>query len=77
MKVKFATTWNECEAIIQKHGHDMTVESAMYSENLNGINRNNEVRKSGETILHKICHPRHVQTQHLKFLLQCAQDHIR
>ena len=23
MKVKFATTWNECEAIIQKHWYDM------------------------------------------------------
>ena len=45
----------------------MTAESVMYSENLNGINWNNEVRKSGETILHKICHPRHVQTQHLNF----------
>ena len=45
MKVKFATTWNECEAIIKKHGHDMTAESAMYSENLNGINWNYEVKK--------------------------------
>ena len=25
MKVKFATTWNEREAIIQKHGYDMIV----------------------------------------------------
>ena len=33
--------------------------------------------ESGETILHQICHSRHVQTHHLRFLLQCVQEHIR
>ena len=31
MKVKFATTWNEHEAIIQKHGYDMIAGTTMYS----------------------------------------------
>ena len=53
--MKFATTWNECEAIIQKHGYDMIAGTTMYSENLISINRNKAVRKSGETILHQIC----------------------
>ena len=45
MKVKFATTWNECEAIIQKHGYDMIAGTTMYSENLIGIKLNIPVRK--------------------------------
>ena len=45
MKVKFATTWNECEAIIQKHGYDMIAGTTMYSENLIGIKLNTPVRK--------------------------------
>ena len=45
MKVKFATTWNECEAIIQKHGYDMIIGTTMYSENLIGIKLNTSVRK--------------------------------
>ena len=45
MKVKFATTWNEREAIIQKHGYDMIVETTMYSENLISIKLNTPVRK--------------------------------
>ena len=31
MKVKFATTWNKREAIIQKHGYDMIAGTTMYS----------------------------------------------
>ena len=45
MKVKFATTWNEREAIIQKHGYDMIAGTTMYSENLIGIKLNTPVRK--------------------------------
>ena len=45
MKVKFATTWNEREAIIQKRGYDMIVGTTMYSENLIGIKLNTPVRK--------------------------------
>ena len=45
MKVKFATTWNEREAIIQKHGYDMIVGTTMYSENLIGIKLNTLLRK--------------------------------
>ena len=45
MKVKFATTWNECEAIIQNHGYDMIVGTIMYFENLIGIKLNTPVRK--------------------------------
>ena len=46
MKVKFATIWNEREAIIrQKQGYFMIVENAMYSENLIGIKLNTPVRK--------------------------------
>ena len=45
MKVKFTTTWNEREAIIQKHGYDMIVGTTMYSENLIGIKLNTPVRK--------------------------------
>ena len=46
MKVKFATTWNEHEAIIQKHGYDMIAGTTMYSENLIGIKLNTPVRKA-------------------------------
>ena len=45
MKVKFATTWNKREAIIQKHGYDMIAGTTMYSENLIGIKLNTPVRK--------------------------------
>ena len=45
MKVKFATTWNECEGIIHKHGYDMIAGTTMYSENLIGIKLNTSVRK--------------------------------
>ena len=45
MKVKFSTTWNEREAIIQKHGYDMIAGTTMYSENLIGIKLNTPVRK--------------------------------
>ena len=45
MKVKFATTWNERETIIQKHGYDMIAGTTMYSENLIGIKLNTPVRK--------------------------------
>ena len=45
MKVKFATTWNEREAIIQKHGYDMIAGTTMHSENLIGIKLNTPVRK--------------------------------
>ena len=45
MKVKFATTWNERKAIIQKHGYYMIVGTTMYSENLIGIKLNTPVRK--------------------------------
>ena len=31
MKVKFATTWNEREAIIQKYEYDMIAGTTMYS----------------------------------------------
>ena len=37
MKVKFANTWNEREAIIQKHGYDIIARTTIYSENLVGI----------------------------------------
>ena len=45
MKMKFAITWNEREAIIQKHGYDMIAGTTMYSENLIGIKLNTPVRK--------------------------------
>ena len=45
MKVKFASTWNEREAIIQKHGYDMIAGTTMYSENLIGIKLNTPVCK--------------------------------
>ena len=45
MKVKFATTWNEREAIIQKYGYDMIAGTTIYSENLIGIKLNTPVRK--------------------------------
>ena len=45
MKVKFATTWNEREAIIQKYGYDMIARTTMYSKNLMGIKLNTPVRK--------------------------------
>ena len=45
MKVKFATTWNEREAIIQKHGYDMIAGITMYFENLIGIKLNTPVCK--------------------------------
>ena len=45
MKIKFATTWNEFEAIIAKHGYDMIVGTTMYSENLIGIKLNTPVKK--------------------------------
>ena len=45
MKVKFATTWNEQEAIIQKHRYDMIAGTTMYSENLISIKLNTPVRK--------------------------------
>ena len=45
MKVKFANTWNEREAIIQKHGYDMIAGTTMYSENLIGIKLNTPVRR--------------------------------
>ena len=48
MKVKFATTWNEQEAIIQKHGYDMIAGTTMYSENLISIKLNTPVRKVEE-----------------------------
>ena len=43
--MKFASTWNEREAIIQKHGYDMIAGTTMYSENLIGIKLNTPVRK--------------------------------
>ena len=45
MKVKFATTWNERKAIIQKHGYDMIAGTTIYSENLIGITLNTPLRK--------------------------------
>ena len=45
MKVKFANTWNEREAIIQRHGYDMIAGTTMYSEYLIGIKLNTPVRK--------------------------------
>ena len=45
MKVKFATKWNEREAIIQKHGYDMITGTNMYSENLISIKLNTPMRK--------------------------------
>ena len=45
MKVKFATTWNEREAIIKKYGYDMIAGTTMYSENLIGIKLNTSVRR--------------------------------
>ena len=45
MKVKFANTWNERDAIIQKHGYDMIAGTTMYSENLIGIKLNTPVHK--------------------------------
>ena len=78
MKVKFAITWNEREAIIQKHGYDMIAETTMYSKNLIGIIfLEYTCEEGGETILHRVCHPRYVQTHHIRFLLQYAQEYIR
>ena len=45
MKVKFVTTWNEREVIIQKHRYDMIARITMYSENLIGIKLNTPVKK--------------------------------
>ena len=45
MKVKFAITWNEREAIIQKHGYEMIAGTIMHSENLIGFKLNKPVRK--------------------------------
>ena len=45
MKVKFATTWNERKAIIQKYGWLMVAGTTMYSKNLIGIKLNTPVRK--------------------------------
>ena len=45
MKVKFTTSWNEREAIIQKHGYDMMAGTIIYSENLIGIKLNTPFRK--------------------------------
>ena len=45
MKVKFANTWNEREAIIQKHGYDMIAGTTMYSENLIGIKLNTPMHR--------------------------------
>ena len=45
MKVKFATTWNEGEAIIQKRGYDMITGTTMYFKNMIGIKLNTSVRK--------------------------------
>ena len=45
MKVKYATTWNEREVIIQKHGYNLIAGTTMYSENLIGIILNTPVRK--------------------------------
>ena len=45
MKVKFANTWNEREAIIQKHGYDMIAGTTTYSENLISIKLNTPVCK--------------------------------
>ena len=45
MKVKFASTWNEREAIIQKHRCDMIAGTTMYSKNLIGIKLNTPVIK--------------------------------
>ena len=45
MKVKFANTWNEREAIIQKHGYDMIAVTTMCSMNLIGIKLNIPLRK--------------------------------
>ena len=44
IKVKFANTWNELEAIIQKYGYDMIAGTTMYSENLISIKLNTPVR---------------------------------
>ena len=77
MKVKFATTWNDREAIIQKHGYDRTAgdhhvlrESDRYQTEYRG-------EENGTTVLHRVRYSRHVQTHHLRFLLQCPQDDIR
>ena len=43
--MKFATTWNERKAIIQKHGYYMITGTTIYSENLIGIKLNTPVRK--------------------------------
>ena len=45
MKVKFATTWNEREAIIQKHGYNIIAGTTMNFKNLIGIKLNTPVRK--------------------------------
>ena len=45
MKVKCATTWNECKAIIQKHEYDMIAGTTTYFENLIGIKLNTLLRK--------------------------------
>ena len=45
MKIKFATSIAEREAIIAKHGYDMITGTTMYSENLIGIKLNTLVRK--------------------------------
>ena len=45
MKLKFASTWNKREAIIQKHGYDMIAGTTIYSDNLIGIKLNTPVRR--------------------------------
>ena len=45
IKVKFTTTWNEREAIIQKHGYDKITETTIYSKNLIGIKLNTSAKK--------------------------------
>ena len=45
MKMKFATTWNEREAIIAKHDYEMILGTTIYSENLIGIKLNTGVKK--------------------------------
>ena len=53
IKVKFASTWNEREAIIQKHGYDMIAGTTMYSENLIGIKLNTPVSEKRSIISRK------------------------
>ena len=76
IKVKFATTWNEREAIIQKHGYDMIAGTPCIQ-----ISDWHQVEytgaQGGEAVLHWVDHPRYVQAHHRPLLLQCVQKHIR